>query len=54
VLDETGSAIPGLLAAGADAAGVYDKAYAGGIAAALVFGLRAARTAVGVEAAVPG
>lgn len=49
VLDEGGRPIPGLLAAGADAAGVYDKAYAGGLAAALVFGLRAAQTALEVE-----
>jgi succinate dehydrogenase/fumarate reductase flavoprotein subunit len=46
VLDESGRPIPGLLAAGADAGGVYVRAYAGGLAAALVFGLRAARTAV--------
>jgi hypothetical protein len=46
VLDEGGSPIPGLLAAGADAGGLYVRAYAGGLAAALVFGLRAARTAL--------
>ena len=45
VLDGGGRPIPGLLAAGADAGGVYTRAYAGGLAAALVFGLRAARTA---------
>jgi succinate dehydrogenase/fumarate reductase flavoprotein subunit len=45
VLDGDGHAIPGLLAAGADAGGLYVRAYAGGLAAALVFGLRAARTA---------
>jgi len=38
--------IPGLLAAGAHAGGRYVRAYAGGLAAALVFGLRAARTAL--------
>jgi succinate dehydrogenase/fumarate reductase flavoprotein subunit len=38
--------IAGLLAAGADAGGLYVGAYAGGFAAALVFGLRAARTAL--------
>ena len=43
VLDETGEPIPGLLAAGADAGGVFTKAYAGGLAMALVFALRAAR-----------
>ncbi len=46
VLDEEGNPIAGLLAAGADAGGVYVRAYAGGIALALVFGLRAARTAL--------
>jgi succinate dehydrogenase/fumarate reductase flavoprotein subunit len=40
-----GGTVPGLLAAGADAGGLYDGAYAGGLAAALVFGLAAARTA---------
>ena len=43
VLDEAGEPIPGLLAAGADAGGIFTKAYAGGLAAALVFALRAAR-----------
>jgi succinate dehydrogenase/fumarate reductase flavoprotein subunit len=46
VLDEQGRPIPGLLAAGADAGGLYVRAYAGGLAAALVFGLRAAQTAL--------
>jgi succinate dehydrogenase/fumarate reductase flavoprotein subunit len=46
VLDEFGAPIPGLLAAGADAGGLYRRAYAGGLAAALVFGLQAARTAL--------
>jgi succinate dehydrogenase/fumarate reductase flavoprotein subunit len=46
VVDRGGRVIPGLYAAGADAGGVYCRAYAGGIAAALVFGLRAARTAL--------
>jgi succinate dehydrogenase/fumarate reductase flavoprotein subunit len=45
VLDESGAAIPGLLAAGSDTGGLYVRAYAGGIASALVFGLTAARTA---------
>ena len=36
VLDGDGEAIPGLLAAGADAGGLYVRAYAGGIAAAMV------------------
>jgi succinate dehydrogenase/fumarate reductase flavoprotein subunit len=46
VLDEDGQPIPGLLAAGADAGGGYVRAYAGGLAWALVFGLRAAETAL--------
>ena len=45
-LDERGAPIPGLLAAGADAGGLYVRAYAGGLAAATVFGLRAAETAL--------
>jgi succinate dehydrogenase/fumarate reductase flavoprotein subunit len=49
VLDEQGRAVPGLLAAGADAGGLYVRAYAGGLAAALVFGLRAAQTALESE-----
>jgi succinate dehydrogenase/fumarate reductase flavoprotein subunit len=46
VLDANGDPIPGLLAAGADAGGVFHRAYAGGLASALVFGLEAARTAI--------
>jgi succinate dehydrogenase/fumarate reductase flavoprotein subunit len=46
VLGEDGAPIPGLLAAGADAGGGYVRAYAGGLAWALVFGLRAAQTAL--------
>jgi succinate dehydrogenase/fumarate reductase flavoprotein subunit len=46
VLYEDGEPIPGLLAAGADAGGGYVRAYAGGLAWALVFGLRAAQTAL--------
>lgn len=41
VLRADGTAIPGLLAAGSDTGGVYRRAYAGGLATALVFGLRA-------------
>ena len=41
-----GEPIPGLLAAGSDTGGLYVRAYAGGIASALVFGLTAARTAM--------
>ncbi len=46
VLDEDHRPIDGLLAAGADAGGGYVRAYAGGLAWALVFGLRAAQTAL--------
>ena len=45
VLDEQGAPIPGLLAAGADAGGVSYRAYTGGLATGLVFGLQAAATA---------
>ena len=51
VLDEAGEPIPGLLAAGADAGGVFHRAYAGGLACALVFGLQAAATATAARAA---
>jgi succinate dehydrogenase/fumarate reductase flavoprotein subunit len=47
VLSAQGKPIPGLLAAGADSGGVFNRAYAGGLANALVFGLQAAATAVG-------
>ena len=50
VLDENGEPIPGLLAAGGDAGGTYYRAYAGGAATALVFGLQAASTALEVAA----
>jgi hypothetical protein len=43
--------IPGLLAAGADAGGVFNRAYAGGLACALVFGLQTAATAAADRAA---
>jgi hypothetical protein len=46
VLASQGGTVPGLLAAGADAGGLYHGAYAGGLAPALVFGLAAARTAL--------
>lgn len=51
VLDEAGRVIPGLLAAGADAGGVFYRAYAGGLACALVFGLQAAATATAARSA---
>jgi predicted oxidoreductase len=51
VLARDATPIPGLLAAGADAGGLWYRAYAGGIAAALVFGLCAARTSQAPSAA---
>ena len=45
-----GRPVPGLLAAGADAGGLFVRAYAGGLAAAAVFGLRAAETALTARA----
>ena len=48
VLDADGAPIPGLLAAGADAGGLYQRAYGGGLAAGLTLGLRAVRTALPV------
>lgn len=51
VLHESGEVIPGLLSAGADAGGVFNRAYAGGLACALVFGLQAAATATAERAA---
>jgi succinate dehydrogenase/fumarate reductase flavoprotein subunit len=53
VLDENDRPIRGLLAAGADAGGLYVRAYSGGLAAALVFGLTAARTALETTARAP-
>jgi succinate dehydrogenase/fumarate reductase flavoprotein subunit len=51
VLDADGKPIPGLLAAGADIGGLWVRAYAGGAATALVFGLQAADTACSVDRA---
>ncbi|GIW56472.1 MAG: hypothetical protein KatS3mg082_2876 [Nitrospiraceae bacterium] len=45
VVDRDGRWIPGLYAAGADVGGVFNRGYAGGLAAALVFGRRAGRAA---------
>lgn len=45
VLDQEGAAVPGLLCAGSDSGGVYNRAYAGGLASALALGLSAAATA---------
>jgi succinate dehydrogenase/fumarate reductase flavoprotein subunit len=44
VLAGDGSPVGGLLAAGADAGGLYRGGYAGGLSMAAVFGIRAART----------
>lgn len=44
VLDSRGKPIEGLLAAGSDTGGLWNRAYAGGVATALVFGLAAAET----------
>lgn len=46
VLDRDGVAIAGLLAAGADAGGVFGHGYAGGLAAAGIFGRAAAASAI--------
>ena len=46
VLDEVGRPVPGLLAAGADAGGIFTGGYGSGLAAALVFGRIAAETAL--------
>ncbi len=46
VLDAGGRPIPGLFAVGADQGGIYRRGYAGGLARALVFGRRAAQSAI--------
>jgi hypothetical protein len=48
VLDGSGNPIPGLFAAGADAGGISTGGYSSGLAAALVLGLTAAESALGV------
>lgn len=48
-LRDDGSHVPGLLAAGSDTGGLWVRAYAGGIASALVFGLAAASTVLTVD-----
>ncbi|MEW2625659.1 FAD-binding protein [Streptomyces sp. NPDC048106] len=45
VLTKDGKPLPGLLAAGSDTGGLWHRAYAGGLASALVYGLTAAETA---------
>ena len=47
VLDRDGAAVLGLFAAGADAGGLQDVRYVGGLALGLVFGPRAAKAAIG-------
>lgn len=49
VLDRDGAPVPGLFAAGADAGGLQDVRYVGGLALGLVFGPRAARAAIGAR-----
>jgi succinate dehydrogenase/fumarate reductase flavoprotein subunit len=44
VLGDDGEPVPGLLAAGSDTGGLWNRAYAGGLASAIVFGLTAAAT----------
>ena len=51
VLDHDGVAVPGLFAAGADAGGLQDVRYVGGLALGLVFGPRAVRAAIGARSA---
>ncbi len=46
VLDTEGHAIPGLLAAGSDAGGLFHRGYGGGLSSALIFGIQGARTAL--------
>jgi succinate dehydrogenase/fumarate reductase flavoprotein subunit len=47
VLDEGGEPVEGVFACGADAGGIATGGYASGLAAALVFGRIAARSALG-------
>jgi succinate dehydrogenase/fumarate reductase flavoprotein subunit len=51
VLRDDGAPVGGLLAAGADAGGLYVRRYAGGLAAAMAFGLAAAQTALTTQGA---
>ena len=54
VLDRDGAPVPGLFAAGADAGGLQDVRYVGGLALGLVFGPRAALPAGGEKRALAG
>jgi succinate dehydrogenase/fumarate reductase flavoprotein subunit len=49
VVREDGTAVNGLLAAGADVGDVYGLGYSGGLGMALAFGLRAAQTALSLD-----
>ncbi|NGO13636.1 FAD-binding protein [Streptomyces sp. HC44] len=52
VLREDGEPLGGLLAAGSDTGGLWHRAYAGGLASALVYGLTAADTATKIATRV--
>ncbi|WP_328500089.1 FAD-binding protein [Streptomyces sp. NBC_00457] len=52
VLREDGEPLHGLLAAGSDTGGLWHRAYAGGLASALVYGLTAADTATEIATRV--
>ncbi|HEX6349123.1 MAG TPA: FAD-dependent oxidoreductase [Candidatus Dormibacteraeota bacterium] len=54
VLGVEGHPVPGLLAAGADTGGTFVRGYAGGLAMALVLGLKAAETALAPLPAAAG
>ena len=47
VLREDGGAVPGLLAAGADAGGMYRSRYGGGLAMSCAFAMKAVEVALG-------
>jgi succinate dehydrogenase/fumarate reductase flavoprotein subunit len=53
VLNRDGAPVPGLFAAGADAGGLQDHRYVGGLALGLVFGPRAAGAAIGAVSKRP-
>jgi hypothetical protein len=52
VLDDDGVPVPGLFAAGADAGGLQDRRYVGGLALGAVFGPRAAAAALASKVGV--
>ncbi len=51
VLDASGAPVPGLLAAGMDAGGVYQEGYSGGLGLSGVFGMRAVETVLATTVA---